>query len=295
MAAGKHGAEIGRWLALATVCLGLLLLPQPHAPHRVAAKPAAKHRVPPKHVVVVAARPKPPPHPPPPPPPPSKPSIYDTEDAMSVHALMDRWDPLVLVASRRFKVPQPWILAVIRMESGGRTVLAGDRPIVSSAGAMGLMQLMPESYREMRAQYGLGRDPFDPQDNILAGTAFLSLLHAKYGYPQMFAAYNDGPGGLEAHLAGLRPLPGETVSYIQGIIAILSGGSGRAGGKAKLTRPDGTAVLVDAGAVITLRAPLPGEYADSVHAVIGIARLRQGVRESVAETRAILLAHGGGI
>jgi len=91
----------------------------------------------------------------------------------------------------------------------------------NSAGAMGLMQVMPGTYDEMRAQYGLGADPYDPHDNIFAGAAYLSFLHRKYGNPQMFAAYNDGPGNYEQYLHGARALPQETVAYLAAITARL--------------------------------------------------------------------------
>jgi len=54
-------------------------------------------------------------------------------------------------------------------------------PIVSSAGAVGLMQLLPATYGEIAAQYRLGDNPFEPRDNIMAGAAYLRWLHHKYG------------------------------------------------------------------------------------------------------------------
>jgi soluble lytic murein transglycosylase-like protein len=124
-----------------------------------------------------------------------------------------RWRPLIAEASLRFGVPEPWIAAVIQAESAGRTHLDG-RPITSRAGAMGLMQVMPDTWAEMRRRYGLGSDPHDPRDNILAGTAYLRLMHDRFGYPGLFAAYNAGPGRYAEHLATGRPLPGETRRYI---------------------------------------------------------------------------------
>ena len=46
---------------------------------------------------------------------------------------------------------------------------------------MGLMQIMPKTWAELRARYGLGADPFDPRDNILAGAAYIRELHDRYG------------------------------------------------------------------------------------------------------------------
>ena len=126
---------------------------------------------------------------------------------------LDRWAGHVAEASARFGVPAEWIRRVMRAESGGRTTL-GDRPIVSRAGAMGLMQLMPGTWADMRARFGLGSDPHDPRDNILAGTAYLRLMYDRFGYPGLFAAYNAGPVRYARHLATGRPLPAETVAYV---------------------------------------------------------------------------------
>lgn len=123
------------------------------------------------------------------------------------------WRPFVAEASQRFGLPIAWIERVMQAESGGRTMLNG-RPIVSRAGAMGLMQLMPGTWAEMRAVLGLGSDAFDPRDNILAGTAYLRRMYDRFGYPGMFAAYNAGPGRYAAYLAGRQPLPEETRAYL---------------------------------------------------------------------------------
>ena len=126
---------------------------------------------------------------------------------------LDRWHDLIAEASHRFGIPEAWIRAVIRAESGGQTMLDG-RPITSRAGAMGPMQIMPETWAELGGRYGLGDDPYDPHDNILAGTAYLRELYVRYGYPNLFAAYNAGPARLDAHLFNGQPLPGETLTYL---------------------------------------------------------------------------------
>src|SRR3546814_2123090 len=69
---------------------------------------------------------------------------------------LDRWQPFIAEAADRFDIPEAWIRAVMQAESGGRTTLDG-RPITSRAGAMGLMQVMPNTYEAMRSQHGLGR------------------------------------------------------------------------------------------------------------------------------------------
>lgn len=129
---------------------------------------------------------------------------------------LDRWAPHIVEASSRFGVPEAWIRRVMRAESGGQTTLNG-RPIVSRAGAMGLMQLMPGTWREMRSLLGLGHDPHEPRDNILAGTAYLRAMYDRFGYPGLFAAYNAGPARYSQHLSGRRQLPAETVAYVANV------------------------------------------------------------------------------
>jgi len=146
-------------------------------------------------------------------------SVFERELSMSQSALLDRWQPIVEEASRRFGMPEAWIRAVISRESGGRTVGKGDVPITSGAGAMGLMQLMPGTYEEMRQQYGLGADPHNPHDNVIAATAYLKWLHGRYGYPNMFVAYNDGPGNFEKSLVNKHELPKESTDYVAAVTA----------------------------------------------------------------------------
>lgn len=122
------------------------------------------------------------------------------------------WRAFVTEASVRFGVPAVWIERVMQAESGGRTTWQG-RPIRSRAGAIGVMQLMPATWTEMRRRHGLGYDPDDPHDNIIAGTAYLRLMYDRFGYPGLFAAYNAGPGRYADHLGG-RALPAETRAYL---------------------------------------------------------------------------------
>lgn len=145
------------------------------------------------------------------------PAVAQTADApeISFHAApaVERWRAYIAEASRRFGIPQGWIAAVMQAESAGLTHLHG-RPITSRAGAMGLMQLMPGTWAAMRRQHGLGGDPYDPHDNILAGAAYLRAMYDRFGYPGMFAAYNAGPARYERHLRTGQALPAETRDYI---------------------------------------------------------------------------------
>jgi soluble lytic murein transglycosylase-like protein len=78
--------------------------------------------------------------------------------------------------------------------------------------------LMPATWTDMRARLGLGSNPDNPRDNILAGTCFLRLMYNRFGYPGLFGAYNAGPGTYAAWLAGNRRLPGETVAYLRAVV-----------------------------------------------------------------------------
>ena len=121
-------------------------------------------------------------------------------------------------AARRFGLPEAWIWAVMRVESNR------DARAVSSAGARGLMQIMPATWTGLRARYRFGRDPFDPRDNIMAGAAYLREMHDRYGnVTAMLAAYNAGPGRYDEHLSRGRPLPAETRAYLAKLASITGG------------------------------------------------------------------------
>jgi soluble lytic murein transglycosylase-like protein len=220
-------------------------------------------------------------------------SAFQQEQRMSFGQRMQRWEPLLADASRRFNVPEKWLRAVMLAESGGRTMQGEALPIKSGMGALGLMQLMPGTYSEMRKEHGLGANPYDPHDNIFAAAAYLHWLHAKYGYPRMFAAYNDGPGNLEARMKDLGLLPRETQAYVAKVTGMAIAGGVFARGKLKFTRPNGIPVTIEGASVRGIRAPFPGEYADGVQTVITAGRLTQGVRESLAAVKATIRAHGG--
>lgn len=129
----------------------------------------------------------------------------------------DPYADLVQEAARRVDIPPALITAVLHAES------AGDPTATSSKGAMGLMQLMPETWVTLRARLGLGADPYDPHDNIIAGATYLRMLHDRYGDVGFLAAYNAGPGRYDAHLASAPPLPVETQNYVASVAQMLDG------------------------------------------------------------------------
>ena len=130
----------------------------------------------------------------------------------------DPWGPYVREASQKYDVPERWIREVMRQESGGHLYGRGGELITSGAGAMGLMQVMPATYDDLRSRYSeLGDDPYDPHNNILAGTAYLREMYDIYGAPGFLAAYNAGPGRLDDYLTRSRTLPEETRRYVAAI------------------------------------------------------------------------------
>jgi len=120
----------------------------------------------------------------------------------------DRVAIFIEEAAYRFGVPGSWIRAVMQVESNG------DVRAASPEGAIGLMQIMPQTWAELRARYRLGVDPHDAHDNIVAGSAYIRELWERYGAPGFLAAYNAGPARYEDHLATGRPLPAETQAYV---------------------------------------------------------------------------------
>ncbi|MBT0779333.1 lytic transglycosylase domain-containing protein [Paracoccus sp. pheM1] len=138
---------------------------------------------------------------------PMQPVAQDARDPFAVH---------VAEASLRFGIPQHWIRAVCHVES------RGNPHAVSPKGAMGLMQVMPETWAALRARHSLGGDPFDPRDNIFAGAAYLREMHDRYGsVAGMLAAYNAGPGRYDEHLVSGRTLPAETRAYVATLAPLL--------------------------------------------------------------------------
>ena len=133
-------------------------------------------------------------------------------------AAPSRTDPIgavVAEAVQRFGMPEVWIRAVMRRESGD------DPTATSPKGAMGLMQLMPDTWAQLRLQLGLGADPYDVRDNVLAGAAYLRELYDEFGPAGVLAAYNAGPRRYLDYVSRGRPLPVETRAYVTAVSALL--------------------------------------------------------------------------
>ena len=149
---------------------------------------------------------------------PAGPTVTIAQSTSIMRPVADPHRAHITEASQRFGIPEHWIRAVLRAES------AGDVRAISTAGALGLMQVMPDTWAGLRVRYRLGRDPYDPRDNILAGTAYLREMWDRYGnVAAMLAAYNAGPGRYDEHRSTGRPLPAETRAYVAALAPILGG------------------------------------------------------------------------
>jgi soluble lytic murein transglycosylase-like protein len=118
------------------------------------------------------------------------------------------WEDAIQELSAKYEVDPDLVRAVMRCESGG------NPDAVSSAGAIGLMQLMPATAR------GLGVDPNEPLRNLEGGIKYLAQLADKYDgdYVRTLAAYNAGSGRVDAY-DGVPPFP-ETQRYVRNVLAL---------------------------------------------------------------------------
>ena len=133
---------------------------------------------------------------------------------LGVHSLKHVWSdhcddtaPFVVEAAKERGFPVPFALAIARSESGFRS------HVISSTGAMGIMQLMPETAR----QHGVS-DPFDPKDNARGAVAFLDFLWKRYRGDRMriAAAYNAGPARVPPR--GAMRVPSSTRAYAARVV-----------------------------------------------------------------------------
>jgi hypothetical protein len=147
---------------------------------------------------------------------------------------------------------------------------------------MGLMQIMPETWAELRLRYALGNNPYDPHDNILAGTAYLRELRDRYGSPGFLAAYNAGPARYEEHLVG-RPLPAETLAYLKTLVPVIGSDIAASSAAARPRSSVGTLFVVRSESSKTAARVQPGRppnrapTAISVHDISAIAPQATGL------------------
>jgi soluble lytic murein transglycosylase-like protein len=121
-------------------------------------------------------------------------------------------DPMIKQAAKKHKVKAALVKSIVMAES------AFNANAKSSKGALGLMQLMPETAQEY------GANPMNPAENIEAGTKYLKVLLTRYGkyrncMARVIAAYNAGPGNVDKY-RGVPPFR-ETRGYVQKVMAYM--------------------------------------------------------------------------
>jgi len=132
--------------------------------------------------------------------------VYIRQGSKRISAI-DKYEEIIILASRQYQVDCALIKAIIKAESDF------DHRALSKKGAQGLMQLMPDTADKMEVE-----DPFDPKENILAGTRYFSLLLKKFKNDKTLAlaAYNAGPEEVESR-NGVPPFP-ETKKYVKKVL-----------------------------------------------------------------------------
>ncbi len=129
-----------------------------------------------------------------------------------------RWETIVEEAAHQAMMAPSFVEAVLLAESAGCEYMNGA-PTISPAGAMGLMQLMPGTWTRLQSQLHLGRDPFDPTDNIRAGARFLRELYDQFGLEGAVDAYHSGTGTYAEHLRSRKALSPKNLDYLSRVLA----------------------------------------------------------------------------
>jgi soluble lytic murein transglycosylase-like protein len=137
----------------------------------------------------------------------ARPGVVPVPARVTDPARYSRYDASIREASRTYSIPEPFIRAVIRVESDY------DPRVVSIAGAQGLMQLMPATAKRMRV-----RNSFDPHDNIMGGTRYLRHLANLFGGDMVLtiAGYHAGEGAVMKY-NGVPPYT-STRGYIRKVL-----------------------------------------------------------------------------
>jgi soluble lytic murein transglycosylase-like protein len=130
---------------------------------------------------------------------------YVTTTPVASESARDRYEPFVVEHSTKHGLRPELVRAVIQVES------AYNPRALSPKGAMGLMQLMPDTARFLGVQR-----PYDPEENIRGGTRYLRLLLDKYDGDEVLAlaAYNAGSGAVDRHGRKV-PRYRETQDYVR--------------------------------------------------------------------------------
>jgi len=147
-------------------------------------------------------------------------SAYSLASHASEYCGTRQWRPLIEDAAQEFNVSPAWPEAILHFESAG-CAYSNGLPTTSSVGAMGLMQLMPTTWKRLQFELHLGQDPFDPRDNIRAGVAYLRELYDQFGLNGAVAAYHSGPARYLQHLRTGRALPDSTLEYVSRVLTLI--------------------------------------------------------------------------
>ena len=119
----------------------------------------------------------------------------------------NKYDHIIMEASRRYELPFSLVKAIIKVESGFNS------KAVSKKGAVGLMQIMPENHGFLNI-----RDPYDPRENIMGGAFYLKRLLNRFKgkLPLALAAYNAGPSVVDKYKK--VPPYKETKNYVKKVM-----------------------------------------------------------------------------
>lgn len=212
--------------------------------------------------------------------------VRSTDRSVAATAADDPLAEVIAAAAQRFVIPARWIRAVIEVESGG------DARATSPQGAMGLMQIPPETWAELRARYHLGDDPYAPEDNTMAGAARLRELFDRYGAEGLLAAYVAGPRRYDEHLKTGRPLSPEVQIRVAHLLPLIGTMSTDAATTSRSDEPAWTTSPLFVGrVVIGPNADRPQTEDRSVErSAVGSvgAEPPAGRRSDATETRALL-------
>ena len=156
------------------------------------------------------------------------------------------YHPIISKKAKEHDLDPSLVTAVIKAESNG------DHRAVSKKGAMGLMQLMPQTANELKV-----RNPFDPEENIDGGIRYLRYLIERFNgnLTLALAAYNSGPKTVEKY--GSVPPITETKQYVKKVLALYNGKTSFSSGsyKAKKTEPIYKIIMED-GTILFTNFPL---------------------------------------
>ena len=120
----------------------------------------------------------------------------------------DKYDDIITDASDQYGVDSRLVKAIIKAESDF------NPRAVSTKGAMGLMQIMPENFQHLQIE-----NPFDPRENIMGGTRYFKYLYDRFEgqLALSLAAYNAGPTTVDHYNKSIPPYR-ETEQYVERVL-----------------------------------------------------------------------------